>query len=240
LYSGAYFNSKQALANSESEIAAPAADYLSEVVPERYAKFAKTVKAFRKLNPAAKTLLDVGAATGDFVKIARDEGFEAEGIEFSEVAIAMANDRHSIKLERLALAEVQRDGFYDCIHLNHVFEHFNEPVAELSHIYRLLSERGLLYIEVPYQFNVVEKWMFRLSRREEKFSLHSLHHPYFYTPRSIVRLLRAKGFEVIETCVFDSTRYEAATFREKTKKLLWWVLAKISVGNYIEIYARRK
>lgn len=238
LYSGAYFNS--ALANTQSEIGRPSADYVSEVVPERFGKFERTVRSLKRLNPLAKTLLDVGAATGDFVRIARDEGFEADGIELSEAAIEMAKDRHAIQLERLALVALQKDGFYDCIHINHVFEHFGEPVKELRHIHRLLANEGLLYIEVPYQFNFVEKWMFRLRQKEGEFTLHSLHHPFFYTPRSIVRLLSENGFEVIEASVFDSARYEALSSRAKIKKLLWRILAKISVGNYVEIYARRK
>ncbi|PYS66895.1 MAG: hypothetical protein DMF69_24725, partial [Acidobacteria bacterium] len=205
----------------------------------RYAKFANTIEVLKRLSPSAKTLLDVGAATGDLVRIARDRGLEAEGIELSAAAIKMANDLNSIKLERLALAQVEKDGFYDCIHLNHVFEHFNQPVQELRHIHRLLRTGGLLYIEIPYQFNAVEKWLYRLKPKSAEFSLHSLHHPFFYTPGSILRLLRTQGFQVMRTSVFDLKRYEANTLPEKIKKNLWWALGKLSIGTYIEVYARK-
>jgi SAM-dependent methyltransferase len=240
LYSGSYFNSKAASSNSQSDAKVSTSDYLSEVAPGRHAKFLKTIKTIRRINPDARTLLDVGAATGDLVRIARQSGLDAEGIELSDAAIAMANAQDSLKLERLTLGEVQKDEFYDCLHLNHVFEHFNEPVKELVQIHRLLKKEGLLYIEVPYQFNVVERSMFRLSAREGEFTVHSLHHPFFYTPKSISRLLDANGFEVLECSVFDPIRYDAATFRAKAKKLVWWMLAKVAVGNHIEIYARRK
>ena len=212
---------------------------MSEVVPERLPKFVSTISALKKLCPGAKTLLDVGAATGDLVKIARGEGYEAEGIELSEYAIRMAREINSIEIEHSILAEVKKDGFYDCIHLNHVFEHFNEPLDELRHVHRLLNNNGLLYMEIPYQFHFIDKLLFKLKGSRSDFTLRSLHHAYFYTPRTISRLLISNGFEIIGISVFDAQRYAADTIKRKIKKTLWWMLATISIGNYIELYARK-
>src|SRR5262249_38994774 len=157
--------------------------------------FTRTLDRIRELQPGATTLLDVGAATGDLVRMARARGFDAHGVELSEYAVAMAEKLNSVRLERRALRELQGSALYDCIHLNHVFEHLSDPRSELAHLARLLRSGGLLYIEVPYQFHAVEKLLFRARRKAGEFTLHSLHHPYFYTPKTIVRLLRAGGFE---------------------------------------------
>ncbi len=150
-----------------------------------------------------------------------------------------AYDDHGVKLDRIGLAEITNDRVYDCIHLNHVFEHFNDPRAELTQIQRLLNPGGLLYIEVPYQFQLVEKLMFKVRREPSQFTLHSLHHPFFYTPATIARLLTEHGFDILRITCFDPDRYRAARLYGTFKKALWRVLARASIGNYIELYARR-
>jgi SAM-dependent methyltransferase len=240
LYSGAYFNSKKVSATFSPDISVSSVDYVYELAEARRLKFENTLRTVKKLRPAAKTILDVGAATGDFVKLAREQGFHAEGIELSEYAVTMAREQNGIELQRIPLSAVAKPGFYDFIHLNHVFEHFNEPLKELESITGLLCDGGLLYLEVPYQFNVVERLLFLLKWRQTQFTLHSLHHPYFYSPRTMRRLLRANGFEVVRIALFDKQRYGANSIRSRLKQLLWQGLASFSVGTYIEVYAVRR
>jgi SAM-dependent methyltransferase len=239
LYSGAYFSSSRGVSGRLPLIKAAPTDYSAEVVRTRRFKFAKTLRVLGRLLPATRSLLDVGAATGDFVKLAREHGFAADGIEMSAFAVEQAEIRNSIGLRRRMLAEVDGDALYDCIHLNHVFEHFNDPVEELVQIRRLLRPDGVLYLEVPYQFQLIERAWLWFGRDRPEFTLHSLHHAFFYTPRTIERLLRERGFEVIEISVFDAERYEASAEGNALKKVLWQMLAALSIGNHIEIYARR-
>jgi len=238
LYSGAYFSTGKSVSASLAA-SPPPVDYGSQVVAERYEKFAKTARTFLRLSPGAKSVLDVGAATGEFVKIARGLGFQADGIELSEFAVQKAFDDNGVRLERIGLSELPNGRVYDCVHLNHVFEHFNDPRAELAQIQRLLTPEGLLYIEVPYQFQLVEKLIFKVRRERAQFTLHSLHHPFFYTPATIARLLKEYGFDILRMTCFDPGRYRAAGLYGTFKKALWSVLASASIGNYIELYARR-
>ena len=240
LYSDAYFNSAQAIHSPKRVMQAQSDDYIATVAPGRQAEFARTIQRLKHLHPGARTFLDVGAATGDMVKIARDHGLRAEGIEFSHFAVRKAKELHSIDLQQVALEELHKDGYYDLIHLNHVFEHFNDPVAELHHLHRLLKPQGLLYIEIPYQFHFVEKLLFSIQAESSRFTLHSLHHPYFYTPRTIQRLLYDHGFEVISQSVFDPKRYVSSTLQKKIKETIWLILSLMSIGNYIDIVARRR
>jgi SAM-dependent methyltransferase len=182
--------------------------------------------------------LDVGAATGEFVKVAREHGFDADGTEFSEYAVEQAKV-NGIVLDRLPLEDIRKDEAYDIVHLNHVFEHLTDPTTELTHIRRLLRTNGILYIEIPYQFHPVERLSFLVRRPRADFSLTSLHHPYFYTPRTIRRLLKAHGFDVLRVSLFSAERYQADTAIAKGKKAIWWCLSKVGIGNYIEIMACR-
>lgn len=240
LYSDVYFNSAQATLSPEQPLKVSSNDYISTVAPGRHSKFLHCILKLKQLHPDAATFLDVGAATGDMVKIALDQGLIADGIEFSDFAVRKAKELYSIDLQQTSIADLDNAGYYDLIHLNHVFEHFNDPVTDLGHLNRLLKPGGGLYIEIPFQFHPVEKLLFKLKGKRSEFSLHSLHHPYFYTPNTIRKLLQENGFEIVICSVFDPARYPTSTFITKAKLALWWLLSVVSIGNYIEVFARRK
>lgn len=240
LYGHGYFNSGDAEASSKDEWALPSSDYLTEVATGRHDKFSRSLEKLKSLFPEAKSFLDVGAATGDMVHLARQTGLDAEGIEFSAFAVQQAKQRYGLDLQQLPLSDLEKHEYYDLIHLNHVFEHFNDPVAELGHIHRLLKPGGSVYIEIPYQFHVVERFKFRLKPVAAEFSLHSVHHPYFFTPRTIKKVLRDNGFEIVQFSLFAKERYPAITMIQKLKVVLWWLLSLVSVGNYMEIIAIRR
>jgi SAM-dependent methyltransferase len=238
VYSGAYFRSSAPVEGLPGVVAAPA-DYMTQVVESRLGKFAKTLRTIKALRPNAVRLLDVGAATGDFVRAARDFGFDADGIEVSEFAVEQAARLNSVDLRRLLLADLPGRELYDAVHLNHVFEHFNDPLAELAHLHRLLRRNGVLYLEVPYQFNVVERAKHALRPAQSVLTLHSLHHAYFYRPASLARLVTANGFRVQSLSVFDPARYPVLATSDRAKRWMWRALAVLGIGNYIELYAVR-
>lgn len=238
LYAGSYFNSEQHLVDPTLKSQAPDADYLSQIVPMRLAKFSRTLSELQLLAPQARTFLDVGAATGEMVKIAREAGLEADGLEYSEFAVREARKNYGIELLNMPLSQVHHSAGYDIIHLNHVFEHFNEPRCELASLRRLINPRGLLYIEVPSQFHIAEKIRFLLKPNTRRFTLESLHHPFFYNIKSLRLMLGDYGFEIVDIRVFDESRYPASTLLKRVKRLIWRSLSILEVGNYIEIVAR--
>ncbi len=238
IYSGAYFSSDEKAPSSLPSFS-ERADDAAALFAGRQGKFTETVQNLKKLHPQARTVLDVGAATGAFVKVAREHGLQADGIEYSAYAVQQAMELYGIRLEQATLEQVPEDRKYDIIHLNHVFEHFTDPVHELRHILRLLRNGGILYVEIPYQFHAFEKLSFILQRRRASFGLHSLHHPYFYTPVTILRLLESQGLDVTSVSVFSPSRYDAPTLLGKCKKSMWWLLSTGRIGNHIEIIARR-
>jgi SAM-dependent methyltransferase len=201
----------------------------------RQPKFRNVIADLRALLPGGRTILDVGAATGDFVLTAREAGLEAVGVERSRAAVDAASAR-GVSLLHGDLSVVT--GSYDFVHLNHVFEHFTEPLAELGRIRLLLKEGAIVYLEVPYQFNLVERLQVRLAKQRFKCSVHSFHHPYMYTPKSLRRLLESNGFEVPLQRVFDARRYPSAGAVARLKRAAWRCLASVDVGNYIETFAR--
>lgn len=94
-------------------------------------------------------LLDVGCALGDFVEVAVEQGWDAEGVEISAYAAAEARSKglrvYTGVLEDLRLPS----GSYDVITLYDVVEHLTDPVATLREVYRLLSPGGVLHMVTP-------------------------------------------------------------------------------------------
>jgi SAM-dependent methyltransferase len=236
LYSQGYFNSAS-LEKSKQEFEFP--ENYMDVVIGRHEKFYQVVMELKDLFPSAKNFLDVGAATGDMVHIARKAGFNADGIELSKFAVDQAKKNFGIVLKNIEISEVL-DSQYDIVHLNHVFEHFNDPVAELNHLFRIINNGGGLYLEIPYQFHFIERIKNFILPKNTVFSLHSVHHPFFYTPYTIKKILHDHGFSILRFRVFSRDRYPSKTLFQKIKLHLWRVLSWFGVGNYIELTAVKK
>jgi len=182
-------------------------DY-ERVVTDRNTHFRKRVTRMRRwFGDGPFRLLDIGAATGEFVHEALKAGIMASGIEPSESACEAAREKYGVRLVRGDIFDVPLEGeSYDVIHMNHVFEHIPEPKECLRKLFELLRQGGYLVIEVPYQFgNILERaWSFFGVVPSQPFSIYSIHHPFFYTPKSLKILLENHGFRVGESRVWRS------------------------------------
>lgn len=188
-------------------------------------------------------LLDIGAATGDFVAEARARGHRAEGFEISAEARREARQRHGLEIAGGDLGDLS--GPYDVVHLNHVLEHLPDPLAALRTAFRLTAPEGVLAVEVPQQFDNGVEWLLRLAGRSRhgQFDAHSLHHTYFFTPATLVATLEAGGFSVVESRTFHWGVTPPASTSPRNLLLgtyLWSLDKACRGGPVIEAYARRK
>jgi hypothetical protein len=123
-----------------------------------------------------------------------------------------------------------------------VFEHLVRPGQELRTLADHLAPGGILQIEVPYQFHVLERLRFRLKglSRPATPTLSSFHHPFFYTPSSLSRLLERTGLHVQSLRTFVPGQYDAHGVSQRLKKTGWSVLDHVCrLGNIIEAVAVR-
>lgn len=165
----------------------------------RVRSFHNKLKRLKKLDPSAQTVLDIGAGTGAFVREARRAGFDATGLETSEAACREAHENFDTTLEHGRLSQFSPGKQFDILHLNHVFEHFISPHEAVDDLKRLLRPGGYIMIEVPNQFGngiLFLKKLLGLARQDPR-SLHSIHHPFFYTPATLREILEKGGFSVI-------------------------------------------
>ena len=191
------------------------------------------------------SFLDYGAATGEFVRVARDGGYASVGLELSADARAAAKVRNGISLLSLDQIEEINTKRFDVIHMNHVLEHMPDPLAHLRWCEDRLNSEGLLVIEVPQQFDNdldrLRRWL-RAGGRRPQFDAYSLHHTYFFNPGTLQSILERAGFEVVHLTTFN--RNKAPLWPPSLKN---WTLRPFLAcadtlhrgGNIIEIYAKR-
>jgi SAM-dependent methyltransferase len=154
----------------------------------RYFTFRRVV---RRLGPGGgQRLLDVGAYCGYFLDVAREHGYQPEGMELSrwaaERARALGFPVHSDTLTDLA----ERHARYDVVTMWDVIEHMGDPRAELEAVFTLLAPGGRLYLSTIDAGSLTARLLG--SRWPWLMDMH-LH---YFTHQTVTALLREAGFDV--------------------------------------------
>ncbi len=104
------------------------------------------LKLINSFNTEEKTILDIGAGTGDFLSVCKKNNWEINGVEPSENARELASKKNII-LEN-SVKEFQNKTF-DVITLWHVLEHIPTLPEFIQTLKKLLKPNGILIIAVP-------------------------------------------------------------------------------------------
>lgn len=239
LYSKSYFTG---VSECDSKLHVPSSnnDYEREFAAARVGKFRETVQTLLEHVPNASNILDIGAATGDFLAVAQEFGLSVSGIELSAYASAKAKEKYGFEFHQTGIVDYQGDEKYDLIHMNHVFEHFGSPHQVLERLGSLLKPGGMIYVEVPFQFNLFEVIKFRLTGRRKTFDVFSIHHPIFYRPKTLKKVFKDHGFNCYAMNVFNWSRYSAVGLKRQIKRLIWLAGAFAGQGIVIEAFFNKK
>jgi SAM-dependent methyltransferase len=118
------------------------------------------------------TVFEIGCGAGGVLGYARDRGARVAGSDFGEEGIAEGRER-GLDLRIGSIAALADAGKADLVVLSHVLEHVRDPVAFLRDASRLLSDQGVLYIELPGIFSI------RFSYRDPLLFLQNAHAWHF-------------------------------------------------------------
>lgn len=145
----------------------------------------------------------IGCGDGMELAVAKTRGWRVEGFDVDPVTTARVAKKvgatvHTGDLFALPLEA----GAYDCVYLDQVLEHPKDPAAYLRLCYHMLRPNGLLYIGVPNIESVASSFktaLGRLGLRRRRRGKHydTFHHLFYYSPRTLPRLLEERyGFRV--------------------------------------------
>lgn len=105
-------------------------------------------KGFEK----AGTLLDVGSGIGTFMSIAKEFGWDVNGIEFNKCSVEIAQNRYGLDIQLGSFYNLEnyfKNKKFDLISMNHVFEHILDPKQYIEYMIKFLKPNGCLLISVP-------------------------------------------------------------------------------------------
>ena len=91
-------------------------------------------------------LLDIGAGTGDFLKLAKDNGWDVKGVEPNAGASNLAKQKN---LEIYESIEKLSGQTFNVVTLWHVLEHLPDLEAVIQKIEALIKPGGTLIVAVP-------------------------------------------------------------------------------------------
>lgn len=196
--------------------------------------------------PPPRRLLDVGCAEGWFLRKARERGYEVHGLEpdtrMAQTADKVLNIRAGFFPD--ALGQQER---FDVITFNDVFEHLPDVRAAMAACAKLLTDEGVLVINLPNAHG----GLYRISRLAARLGFAgpferlwqagypSPHFSYF-TPGTLGRLAQSARFvecdrfalpTVNRADLWDRIRYD------RTQSLAYCVAAWTAVMSAMPLLA---
>lgn len=142
----------------------------------------KLLSVLKDFLGAGKTVLDFGGGAGGRMDSLRREGHE--------VYIRDSDAKYeSYAIER-GLKKYDEAKKYDLVILSHVLEHINDPVGFLKYAAdTLISDRGVIYIELPLIENTKKQYLLR--------DLH-ISHKFYFSALSFRHIVELAGYEIVK------------------------------------------
>jgi len=143
-----------------------------------------------------KNILDIGCSSGTLLKnISKlSQKSVLYGIEMNDnyrdyIIKNNIVEKNNISNDDINIYYINRENKFDFISIVHVLEHLRNPKKALESIYKLLSEKGMIYIEVP---NLKTPYN---NLRTEYFAMY---HLYNFTEYTLKMLLLNTGFKILK------------------------------------------
>ncbi|HPO49095.1 MAG TPA: class I SAM-dependent methyltransferase [Spirochaetota bacterium] len=112
----------------------------------------KTLIDFNIFNliPQKSKILEIGSATGLFLKFMQDRGYDATGIEVCKESVEYGVKNFNVNMLNCSLEEAGfSENSFDFIHFSHLIEHLNYPEFFLENVYKILKTGGYAMITTP-------------------------------------------------------------------------------------------
>ena len=166
----------------------------------------------KSFHPKAKSILDYGTATGEFLQFMQQETFLVSGVEPNEMARKQANtilnDKVSVSIDAIS-------GSYDVITLWHVLEHLPDLDFVIEKLKQHLRPGGIILVAVP-NFKSYDARYYKAHWAAYDVPRHLWH----FSPLSIQKLFNKHQLEikVQKPLFFDSFYVSLLSEQYKTGK----------------------
>lgn len=217
----------------ESEAYISHTDSKKGIMPFLYQKvkkysLQKKVNLISSLNKDTGNLLDIGAGTGDFLKLAQEKGWNVFGVEPNQKAASFAREK---KIHLETSLENFSGKQFDVITLWHVLEHLPDLDNTVKEIEHLLKPGGVLVIAVP-NFK-----SFDAKHYKKYWAAYDAPRHLWHFSRDSMELLFSENIKLkkIKPMIFDS--FYVSLLSEKYKSGNKFSLKSIFIGFWSNLRA---
>ncbi len=190
-------------------------------------KFPEILGAIRKFKPGGD-FFEIGCGMGNFLKYARDNGYNVSGIEYASLGAGVCRDKFGLDVAQSSFEDWSATpDKYDVIFMGDVLEHLVNPLEMLKKARTMLKPSGVVAAEIPSTFNAILGRLAVLGLRalgtKRKMSMPPYHVNEF-TPATLREILSRAGYsriKVIQRIKAPSTiTLRGSSFDKRIKKSL--------------------
>lgn len=158
----------------------------------------RRAEAIRRLIPRGR-VLDVGCGRGMTLSFLREYGFDAVGLELSEVAAAHARDVLGLDVRTGDFLSASFEpASFAAIVFWHSLEHMADPMRALDRARDLLEPGGILIVAVP-NFDSIQAQ----ATGRSWFHLDVPRHYVHMTARALKTAVKLRGFKIVDVAHFS-------------------------------------
>lgn len=171
----------------------------------RVIDFKERLRKIKKFGNIEKgKILDIGCATGIFLKIAKDDGWQTYGVEISRFAGDFAKNTYRLEVFIGELKQAKyKSNTFDVATGFDFIEHVEDPRELIREVKRILKPRGYIVL----QTTMVDSLLFVMAGILYRFSFgkinkivdiaYPIHHSNHFSRKTLVEILKKEGFKVI-------------------------------------------
>lgn len=184
--------------------------------------FNKYFDLFKRFGKNEGKLLDIGSATGFFMELAKNKGFQVSGIEISDFAAEKGRQKGL----NITTGDIFTPNFpsehFDIVTMFDVIEHVPNPKETLQEARRILKIGGLLVVNTP---DAESLWSRVLGSRWQLIM--PPEHINYFSPKNLGAYLSGNGFNILLSTKIG----KSFTIQYILKMLYKWQGSKIFLTN---------
>jgi 2-polyprenyl-3-methyl-5-hydroxy-6-metoxy-1,4-benzoquinol methylase len=155
----------------------------------------KTLDDFNIINllPKNANVLEIGSATGLFLKYMDSLFFKSIGIELCKESVEYGKKAYGVNLVNGRLEDIKlKSESFDFIHFSHLIEHLNNPIDFLLNTYSLLKKNGYALLTTPNSSGLFAKYY------KESWRCIVDDHLFIFNIKNLEKLLKKLNYKIIK------------------------------------------
>lgn len=169
----------------------------------------KKIRVLERYAGGVGSILDIGAGTGDFLRMARKRGWDINGVEPNPMARGLASEKQVVLKPKM---EDVNNGAFDAITLWHTLEHIPDLDKQIEAILNCLKESGIIMVAVPNFKSRDAKYY------KEFWAAYDVpRHLWHFSQEAIERVFKKHNVQLVKKSPLPFDAYYIALLSEKYK-----------------------